>query len=151
MSDFSIVEQVIKSRKQFFFDRQAILHLPIDQSLPIFFKEKFDEIRFMIASGLDHYAIKSLILFMEEITNHLLIAGNIEYNQQYLELLRIYDKEYKYAWQILEIVRKQGLIAEEDYLFCAKYFNNNNSGGEGLRNIEIHNLLAKKIKKFQLS
>ena len=133
-------------------ERAEILSWEIDSRIPHFISEKFEEISHMVILGMDNYVLKALILLLEDTLMHLYISDFISTEEDYIPQLERFekDKDLKYGWQILKKLNDSSLIHSEDYGFCSIFCNNLNSGGQRLRNIEIHQLLSEKIKSFEL-
>lgn len=144
------IDQHIKIRENILEDRKEIMTWSINPNLPIFISEKIEEIRLLVVLGLDNSVMKSIVLLIEEILIHLLISEQINYKEQYIPLLIENDSKFKYGHQVLAELKRKDLIDEEDYKLCARYCNSEKHGGERIRNIEIHNLIADKIAKFNI-
>lgn len=131
-------------------DRKMLDNIIYSNSLPTYMIEKIDELKTMIRLGLDNFSIKMLILFLEEVMIHILVADEIETVENYITTLSDLDLQYKYGWQVLNELNNRNLINDENYKFCSKYFHDERRGGSRLRNIEIHNLIPDKISEFEL-
>jgi hypothetical protein len=149
MSDYNkYVNKEIKPRVLIIGDRYKVFEWELDRRLPNFIHEKMNEIKNMVVLGLDHFAVKCIAIFIEEILQHMVIANEAEFIDDYIDLLEKYKR--KSGHHFLKILKERNLIHTDDYEFCSKYCNDYDHGGQRLRNIELHNLMAEKIDKFTL-
>jgi hypothetical protein len=142
------VNEQIKTRKIIIADRYKVFKWGLDPRLPSYIQEKMDEIKNMFVMGLDNFSIKVIAIFIEEVLQHMVIASEAVYLEDYKKLLDEYKR--KSGHHFLKILKEKNLIHEDDYKFCSRYCNDYNHGGERIRNIELHNLMSEKIEKFTL-
>ncbi len=142
------IETEVNTKRGILEDRKRMMSWGVDNRLPSFFQEKTHELKIMVLMGFDNFVYKSFIIYMEEIMVHMLIANELTNENDYIPLLEKYSSLFGH--QMLSKLKDSDLIHEDDHKFCQRYFNDHKRGGERIRNIEIHNLYAEKIAKFEL-
>lgn len=145
-----IVEEQIKTRKEIIEDRKRMMEWGIHNNLPSFFIEKTEELKLMVLLGMDNFAYKCLSVYLEEILMHILVASEINDANEYIPKLQELERKYRAGHKILAVLKERNLIQEDDYAYCQRFLNDQNDGGERIRNIEVHNLYAEKISGFEL-
>ncbi|MCT8977739.1 hypothetical protein N4T77_14150 [Clostridium sp. CX1] len=143
------VEEVVKNRKGIIESRKLIMDYKLDQRVPFFIIEKFNEISIMIELGLDNFIMKVISVFVEELLIQMNIAKQMSKGiDNYHSLLEKYEK--KYGGELLTELRENGIIDEDDYRFCVQFLNTKFDGGENIRNIELHNKDAEKVRNYKI-
>lgn len=145
----SFVEIEIKGRKGVIDDRKRMMSWGIDPKLPSFFIEKTHELKLMVLLAMDNFAYKCLSIYIEEILMHIWVANEIG-NSDYITKLEECEKQFRAGHKILADLKNRGIIHEDDYAYCQRFLNDSKDGGERIRNIEVHNLTAEKIRGFEL-
>lgn len=135
----------IEPRSQYIVDRASVLDLNIPEAIPHYLASRFEDIKIMYMLGMDSTIMKVIPIFLEDILINIAVAVKAKFKE---EIPKHYKKfESKYGWEILDLLNNEGVLSERDYLFCKRYYSDNEGTGKGLRirKLEVHN---KEFQKF---